>query len=80
MTVLFYLIPCLRAKAPTEKQGANHTLFFHAHGDNLVKLQKHLSLTGSFAHTPSWPNMLQPRRRVPCALRGHGARARIRWH
>lgn len=51
--MLLYCIPCLRAKAPTEKQGAVHMLFFHAHRENLVKLQKGLSLTGSFAHTPA---------------------------
>lgn len=38
MTVLFYLIPYLRAKVPTGKQGADHALFFHAHRVNLVKL------------------------------------------
>lgn len=77
---MFYLIPCLRAKTPTEKQRADHTLFFHAYRDNLVKLQKRLSLTGYFAHTPSWPDMLQPRRQVPCALGGHCAQAHIHCH
>jgi len=80
MTVLFHLIPCLREKAPTEKQGADHTLFFHAYRDNLVQLQEGLSLAGSFANAPSWPNMLQPRRQVPCTRGGHRAQAHKHRH
>lgn len=65
VTVLFYLIAFLREKAYAKKERADHKLSFSCPQRQFSSIIK---MFRSFACTTSWPNILQPRGKVSCAL------------